>query len=391
MNTFSKAIGFFVLLAILLGGTTYVFRDAIMSLIFKPTSSSIPTKTIAIPGANDAQNLEETTSSTPETVAENLEVPWEIVFLPDGSYLITQRSGSLVRVTQDSKNTIPVSGVVHRGEGGLMGMALHPNFTENQWLYLYLTTQAAGGLVNRVERYRFIAATNQITDRVVILENIPGAANHDGGRIAFGPDGFLYITTGDAQNSADAQDTQSLAGKILRIAADGSIPADNPFGNAVYSYGHRNPQGIAWDSQGRLWSSEHGPSGTGSGFDEVNLIEKGGNYGWPDIQGTETASGMRGPVIQSGATETWAPSGLAIAEDTLFFTGLRGESLYGGSITGTSLENLAAHFREEYGRLRIVQTGPDGWIYFGTSNTDGRGSPRAADDTILRIKLDALQ
>lgn len=366
-------------------GGLFICKDTVIGLIFRPTASVIPTKEKTISGSSD-QNI----SIQPELVAENLEIPWEIVFLPDRSLLVTERTGSVVRIAANSRTSIPIQGVVHRGEGGLLGMVLHPAFPQNNWIYLYLTTQSGSSVTNRVERYTFNSQKNELTDRVTVVENIPGSTNHDGGRIAFGPDGCLYITTGDAQNEQNAQNKTSLAGKVLRLKDDGSIPADSSFGNAVYSYGHRNPQGIAWDAQGRLWESEHGPSGTGSGYDEVNLIVKGANYGWPEIQGSETAAGMRTPVIQSGGSETWAPAGLAIVNDTLFFSGLRGESLYSGNITGTELTNLETHFREEYGRLRIVTVSPDGWLYFGTSNTDGRGTQNSGDDKIFRIKVDVL-
>lgn len=366
---------------VVVGG--YTFRHTILALFFSPTASVIPTQKPSVTSSAEFQQ-------NPEVVVENLTVPWEIGFLPDGALLLTERPGTVLLIEAGSKTPLPIQGVIHRGEGGLLGMALHPNFTENSWLYLYLTTQGESGLVNRVERYTFDLATKSLTERTSILENIPGAANHDGGRIAFGPDGYLYITTGDAQNEALAQDTNSLAGKILRIAADGSIPEDNPFGTAVYSYGHRNPQGLAWDADGRLWATEHGPSGTRSGFDEVNLIEKGANYGWPKIKGQETAAGMQKPIIESGASETWAPAGAAIIGDRLFFTGLRGETLYSARIGAGQLEDLLAHFREAYGRLRLIKLGPDGWLYFGTSNTDGRGQKNTGDDKIFRVRPEVL-
>lgn len=192
-----------------------------------------------------------------EIIAQNLNIPWEVVFLPDREILVTQRPGTLLLVK--NKQQIPIAGVEHIGEGGLLGLAVHPNFKENKLIYLYLTSQTSAGLTNRVEQYKF--ENNSLSGRKVILEGIAGASNHDGGRIAFGPDGYLYITTGDAQNPDSAQYRNSLNGKILRIKDDGSIPEDNPFGNAVYSYGHRNSQGLAWDGQKRLWATEHGRSG----------------------------------------------------------------------------------------------------------------------------------
>ncbi len=319
-----------------------------------------------------------------EIIAENLNIPWEIAFLPDGELLVTERTGNLLKI--NSKAIIPIEGVRHIGEGGLLGLALHPKFTENHLIYLYHTTQSGNNITNVVERYRL--ENNQVTDKKIILQGIGGAANHDGGRIAFGPDGYLYITTGDAQNEQDSQRTSSLNGKILRIKDDGSIPSDNPFGNAIYSYGHRNPQGLAWDHQGNLWATEHGRSGILSGFDELNKIEKGKNYGWPIIQGEQTKTGMLSPVIQSGATTTWAPSGAAFYNGKIFFSGLRGETLYTYDIANKSLQT---YLKGQLGRIRAVVLGPDNNLYITTSNRDGRGTIKAGDDKIIRVNPAYLQ
>ena len=286
-----------------------------------------------------------------EVVADGLQIPWEILFLPDGKLLVSERPGRLLLIGTD-RHAIEVSGVRHVGEGGLLGLAMHPDFERNGLLYLYLTSQENGQIVNRVERYLLDGAS--LSQREVILEGIRGASNHDGGRIAFGPDGFLYIGTGDAQQAQTAQDTNSLNGKILRIRDDGTIPADNPFGNAVYSYGHRNVQGLAWDDQGRLWATEHGRSGVLSGLDELNLIERGKNYGWPEIQGDEQREGMVRPQIHSG-NETWAPSGAEYIGGTIFFAGLRGESLYEAKVEGGRVVAFSRQLQGEYGRLRSVR------------------------------------
>jgi glucose/arabinose dehydrogenase len=324
-----------------------------------------------------------------ETAVENLAIPWEIAFLPEGELLVTERSGQLLKIGREKKS-IPIQGVRHQGEGGLLGLALHPRFAENHWLYLYLTTGAGAGLANRVERYRLEDDT--LIDRKPIIENIPGASNHDGGRIAFGPDGYLYVTTGDASKSNLAQNKNSLAGKILRLTDDGLIPEDNPFGNAVYSYGHRNPQGLTWDNQGRLWATEHGRSGLLSGLDELNLIERGVNYGWPTIQGNEQKEGMRTPVINSGPRETWAPASALFYQGSIFFTGLRGESLYKATISPEgNVTPLKKYLTGQFGRLRGLVLGPDGFFYISTSNQDGRGEPRAGDDKIIRINPRILQ
>ncbi len=352
----------------------YALRSSIAPLFFEPTPSGIED---GVPRGAQA----------PEVVAEGLEIPWEIAFLPDGDVLVTERPGRLLRIGRD-RAVIEVAGVAHRGEGGLLGLALHPDYAQNGWIYLYLTTAEEGGLTNRVERYVLRGAS--LSERTTIIGRIPGASNHDGGRIAFGPDRMLYITTGDAGNEASAQDTKNLAGKILRIQEDGAIPAGNPFGNAVYSYGHRNVQGLAWDAAGELWATEHGRSGVRSGYDELNKIRKGGNYGWPEIEGSESRPGMESPALHSGASETWAPSGMAHAEGRLIFAGLRGEALYAVDISDGGARGVQAYFRETYGRLRTVALGPDGLFYILTNNRDGRGDSRAGDDRIVRVDPAAL-
>ncbi len=319
-------------------------------------------------------------------IADHLSIPWDIAFLPSGELLVTERPGTLIRLGDDQvRHTI--AGVRHIGEGGLLGIAIHPDFSDNHWIYLYLTT-GTDGLSNRIERYRLEDDT--LTERTDILTGIPGSQYHDGGRIDFGPDGYLYSTTGDAGNSTAAQQTDSLAGKILRIKDDGSIPPDNPFGNAVYSYGHRNPQGLAWDDAGRLFATEHGRSGALSGFDELNLIEKGQNYGWPVIQGSETKDGMRSPILHSGSSDTWAPASALFYNGSIFFGGLKGEAIYEVKIFDQN-PVLQTHFKNTYGRIRSIRKGPDNYFYITTSNTDGRGSPTDNDDRIIRIAPSLLQ
>jgi glucose/arabinose dehydrogenase len=314
-----------------------------------------------------------------ETVATGLFVPWDIVILPDSDMLFPQRSGTIRRSGKVS-GEITVPSVLSTGEGGLMGVVLHPRFTENNLIYVYYTT-SENGPKNRIARFRLNGT--QLSDQTIILDNIPSAIYHDGGRLAFGPDGMLYATTGDANNPSSAQDLNSLAGKTLRLTPEGQIPTDNPFGTAVWSYGHRNSQGIAWDAQGRMWETEHGRSGSTTGFDELNLIEKGKNYGWPIIQGSETRTGMVTPILNSGANETWAPAGIAFAHGKLYFGGLLGSTLYQVNLNGTP--SITKHFNNRFGRIRAVVTGSDGSLYFSTSNRDGRGTPRADDDKILRI------
>jgi len=327
------------------------------------------------------------TWSEVETIAHNLYVPWSIVFLPNDDMLVTQRDGLLKRIGKKG-DTFTIRGVEETSEGGLLGVALHPDFASNNYLYLYLTTLKNGNLINRVDRY--VLSGDTLKDRQTIVSDIPAANNHNGGGIAFGPDGKLYVTTGDAARRDLAQDIRSLAGKILRMNDDGLVPDDNPFGNLVWSYGHRNPQGITWDDQGRMWSVEHGPSGEwkGRGKDELNRIEKGGNYGWPVIAGDEKAEGMKSPVLHSGENMTWAPSGIAFINGSLFFAGLRGETLYHAKLGDDGTIRLTDHYAgDEFGRLRAVAAHGK-YLYFTTSNLDGRGVPREHDDKILRIRVE---
>ena len=322
-------------------------------------------------------------------VAKGLDTPWEIAFLPEGGILVTERSGILALIDKNGKQ-ITIAGVRETGEGGLLGLALHPDFANNRWLYIYLTSNDTGTLTNRVERYTY-NADHTVTERVVILDGIKGSSNHDGGRIRFGLDGLLYITTGDAGSPQRAQDPQALEGKILRLTDEGKVPVGNPWGNPIYSIGHRNPQGLAWDSQGRLWATEHGPSGVETGNDELNLIEAGKNYGWPVIRGTETRDGMETPKLESGKGNTWAPGGLEIVKDVAYFPGLRGSALYAVDLNDVRPGALRTYFKGEYGRLRLAGLGPDGLLYLGTSNKDGRGSPGPDDDQLFKIDLTQLK
>ncbi|MFW6192150.1 MAG: PQQ-dependent sugar dehydrogenase [Gemmatimonadota bacterium] len=333
-------------------------------------------------------------------MAEGLDTPWELRFLPGGDLLVTERPGRLLRLSRDpargSDQGPPftvverhrVEGVREVSESGLMGLALHPDYPEPPLIYLCFTAEAEDGLENRVVRYRY--ADGELSERVALLEGIAGAPVHDGCRLAFGPDGYLYVTTGDAGNESLARDPSSLNGKILRLGDAGEIPPDNPSDTPVWSLGHRNPQGLAFDGQGRLWATEHGPSGFRSGRDELNRIERGGDYGWPELTGDETAAGARAPILHSGS-DTWAPAGLTVSGTSLFFGGLRGSALYEvrGVLTGEANPRLIAHFRGDFGRIRLVRRGPDGQVWFGTSNRDGRGSPAEADDRILRLDLSA--
>lgn len=333
-------------------------------------------------------------TDTPITteIASGLEVPWAIAFLPDQSMLVTERPGRVIYIskdgTMDTNPVITINSVKKIGEGGLLGITLHPQFSQNHFVYLYYTYSSTGSnTLNRVVRMKYENKT--LANEQVIIDKIPGSSNHDGGRIKFGPDNYLYITTGDAEQPSQAQNINYLGGKILRSTDDGKPASGNPFNNLVFSYGHRNPQGIDWNSKKELWETEHGRSGALTGYDELNLIQSGKNYGWPDIQGDETRQNMITPRLNSGPTTTWAPAGAAFINDILFFGGLRGQALYTAEIKGDQI-NLTEYFKNKYGRIREVIKGPDGFVYITTSNRDGRGNPAAGDDKIIRVNTSKL-
>ncbi len=324
---------------------------------------------------SDPESLGQPAGGGPEAIATNLDVPWGIAFLPDGSALIAERdSGAIQHMARPGvvNNVGGVAGVAARGEGGLLGLA-----TSGQTVFAYITTAQD----NRVVTMRFDGSA--LTGPSPILTGIPAGSVHDGGRIAFGPDGKLYVTTGESGNPKLAQDQSSLGGKILRINADGSIPSDNPDpASPVWSFGHRNIQGLAWDSAGRLWVTEYGANR----LDELNLIQRGGNYGWPMAEGRADTPGLIDPVIEWSVGEA-SPSGLAYFGGSLWVACLRGQRLYRIPVGGDgSVGDPAPLFVGQYGRLRTVVAAPDGALWFTTSNRDGRGSPRAGDDRILQFR-----
>ena len=329
---------------------------------------------------------------TVETVADNLTIPWSIDWLPDGSIIFTERNGNL-RIIQDNVLQEPLLSLGVGGvEGGLLGVAVDPDFENNNYIYLYYTYNEFLSTINKVVRYQIDGG--KITEDKILLDGIPGGPFHDGGRIQFGPDGKLYVTTGEAGNPDLSQDMNSLGGKILRINSDGTIPEDNPWDDSpIYSIGHRNPQGIDWDRYGNLVATEHGPSGwRGSAHDEINLIVAGKNYGWPDIIGSETKDGLEVPVLHSG-DDTWAPSGSEFYDgdkipqwDGKYFVAtLKGNHLHMIEFENNQVISHEKLFQDDFGRLRDVATGPDGFMYILTSNQDGRGIPDSDDDKILRI------
>ena len=352
-------------------------------------------------GAGEVETSPQTqTSFKVETVIPNLEVVWSIVWAPDGRMLFTERPGR-VRVYENGKlrqqPLFVVPDVEPRGESGLMSIALHPQFSSNHFLYLSYAYNSGGTQV-RVARYR--ETPEGLTDRKVIIENIPAAQYHAGCRLRFGPDGKLYITTGDATDRQLAQQLNSLAGKILRLNDDGTVPNDNPFvGRAaarpeIWAYGSRNAQGIDFQpGTNLLWETEHGPSGFDGpgGGDEVNIIDRGKNYGWPVIHHRATQAGMESPVLEY--TPACAPasgmfyrgSALPAFKGNFFFGCLRGERIIRVVANGRQVVSQENLLERKYGRIRDIAEGPDGFIYFSTSNRDGRGDPAADDDRILRL------
>ncbi len=353
-----------------------------------------------LPGIDPSpENGEGLSSAIPyrvEVVAERLNVPWSLDIAPDGRIFFTERPGR-IRVIEDGKlREEPVFSFtdpfLSEGEGGLLGIALDPRFDKNAFIYVYHTYRENGDIKNRVLRLRLKGGQAEIDK--VLLDNIPGNRFHNGGRIKVGPDGYLYMTTGDAYRPELAQDLSSLAGKILRIALDGTLPPDNPFDSSpVYSWGHRNPQGLAWHPfTHALFSSEHGPSA----HDEINRIEPGANYGWPKIrgdekgEGTEHGANLRVPLLHSGE-ETWAPSGMTFVsrgpwQGDLLVANLRGEQALRMTI-GDSMEiaGVEPFFKQEFGRLRDIVEGPDGSLYLLTNNRDGRGKIGQGDDKIIKL------
>jgi glucose/arabinose dehydrogenase len=313
-------------------------------------------------------------------VATGLASPWGIAFLPDGSALVSERdTARIVRVTpQGDVSTVGrVDGVDGSGEGGLLGIALSPAYQTDRTLFAYVTS----GRENVVVRMTYDG--NGLAGQRRILGGIPSGPIHDGGRIAFGPDGFLYVGTGEAGRGLPAQDPDDLGGKILRITPEGEPAPGNPdAGSPVWSRGHRNVQGLAWDARGRMWASEFGQDT----WDELNRIVPGGNYGWPDVEGRSGDDRFRNPVRQ-WHTDVASPSGIAVADGSVFMAGLRGERLWQIPLLDHGTGKPTALLTGRYGRLRAVAVAPDGSLWLLTNNTDGRGSPRDGDDRIVRLTL----
>jgi glucose/arabinose dehydrogenase len=318
---------------------------------------------------------------SPSVVATGLNVPWGVAFLPDGSALVSERAtGRIKRIPSgggSARTVHRISGVARDfGEGGLLGIAVSPSYSSDRLVYAYYTS----GRDNRVVRFRLGGRAR------TVISGINRAGNHNGGRIAFGPDGNLYIATGDAGDRGSSQNRGSLNGKILRVRPDGSVPRGNPFsGSPVWSMGHRNVQGLAWDGSRRLWATEFGQDSR----DEVNLIRKGGNYGWPSVEGQGDTQGgrFRNPLVTWSTAEA-SPSGAAIVGSTLYVGALRGQRLWQVPLNGSSTGSPSPAFENRFGRIRTVVRAPGGRaLWITTSNRDGYGSARGGDDRILRVPI----
>jgi glucose/arabinose dehydrogenase len=313
-------------------------------------------------------------------VATGLEAPWDIAFLPDGTALVSERdSDQLLRVTAsgDVSTAGTVRGVDGSGEGGLLGLAVSPSYDKDRAVFAYFTAGSENVIA------RMTDDGHRMSGQRTIFDGIPSGPIHNGGRIAFGPDGFLYVGTGEAGRRDPAQDPDDLGGKILRITPDGAPAPGNPDeGSPVWSLGHRNVQGLGWDERGRMWASEFGQNT----WDELNRIVPGGNYGWPEVEGRAGDGDFRDPVRQ-WHTDVASPSGIAVAGGSVFMAGLRGERLWQIPLLAQGTGTPRPLLTGRYGRLRAAVAAPDGSLWVLTNNTDGRGSPRQGDDRIIRLEL----
>lgn len=324
-----------------------------------------------------------------EVYTTGLDVPWDIEFIDENKALVTQRPGFISLIENGevtNREFYRVDEVLNYGEAGLMGMALHPNFPNEPYIYIMYTYEINDEPYNKVVRLKYLN-DSMMFDKTII-DNILGARYHDGGRIEFGPDNQLYITTGDAGNPDLSQDVNSLNGKILRLNDDGTIPEDNPYENEIYSLGHRNPQGLTWDENGVMFSSEHGPSGDlgKRAHDEVNIIESGKNYGWPKVIGRSENENYINPLVL-WADAAVPPAGMDFYKGSLYVSSLRSKTLIKIDLDkNNNVVSVSRLFEDEYGRLRDVKTYGD-YMYVLTSNRDGRGNTKEGDDKILKISL----
>ncbi len=353
---------------------------------------------------SQSADQENSTASEPvvEILAQNLEVPWGMDFLPDGRLLFNERPGRIKSLNLKTKEVklLMTRNIWDRAEGGLLGLAVDPLFEQNHFVFIYETHETG----NRIVRLKF--QDEILSENKVLLDSIPKKLFHDGGILRFGPDGYLYAGTGDARTPENAQDINSLSGKILRMDREGNVPPDNPrltdsFGQAyinyVWSYGHRNVQGLCWDDNGRMYASEHGPSGELNGWcchDELNIIEKGGNYGWPFVIGNDEKDNCINPIMHSGE-DTWAPGGIVyLGNDVITIACLRGERLirfdfyhYYHNRNLVEEPDILTLYTGIYGRLRNVIKTPEGDLIFCSSNQDGRGDAKEGDDKIYLVTM----
>lgn len=320
------------------------------------------------------------------TVATGLAVPWGLDFLPGGRAVVTERDTARVLVLTPSRGDAEaevtevgrIPETAPQGEAGLLGVAVSPDFEDDRFLYFYVCTAEDNRVVRATLDEKGTLGTTE-----PVLTGIPGGAIHDGGRLEFGPDGHLYVSTGETGDDQLAREREGYAGKILRITTEGEPAPGNPFDDEVWSWGHRNVQGLAFDDGGRLWASEFGASS----FDELNLIEAGDDYGWPTVEGTGGEPDFHDPAL-TWPTEEASPSGLAFLDGDLWMAALRGGRLWRIPVSADGTEGVGeptAHFTGEYGRLRTVAVAPDGRLWLTTSNLDGRGDPAAEDDRILAV------
>ncbi|MBK4346672.1 PQQ-dependent sugar dehydrogenase [Lacisediminihabitans changchengi] len=358
------AVAIAATVALALSGCTGSAVDPPASVTPAPSSSALGVDEVEPTGAR-------------KVVASGLDAPWSVILDGDGALVSERDSADILQLRASGALRVvgTVPGVAHGGEGGLLGLALD----DQHRLYVYST----GDDGNRIQRFALAgpAGTPRLGRATTILDGLPAQRVHNGGRIAFGPDGMLYASVGDATNRGSAQDLDELSGKILRMTPDGDVPDDNPFdGSLVYSYGHRNVQGLGWAEDGTMFASEFGQDT----WDELNIIEPGANYGWPIVEGKGGGKGLTDPV-QQWPTDDASPSGLAVLGGTVFIANLQGERIRGVPVADPT--TAREYFIGDYGRIRSVLEGPDGSLWFVTNNTDGRGSPREGDDRIVSAQL----
>lgn len=372
--------------ALALGALTACTGSAEPSPSVVTPSDGAPTSPPASPTADlPAGPVVPAATSTPQDVVTGLRAPWGLAFLPGGAVLITQRDDAQVLLLT-SQGIAALTGpgaedlaatTLHGGEGGLLGIAVSPAFADDRVVFLYRTTSAG----NEVVRTELDVSGGSLGALEPVLDGIPAARNHDGGRLAFGPDGYLYVTTGDAGDRPTAQDPASLGGKILRITTDGEPAPGNPTPDGpVWSLGHRNVQGIGWAPDGRLFAAEFGQNT----WDELNLVEPGANHGWPEVEGVGDDDRFTDPVATWPTSEA-SPSGLAVTADAVYLAALRGARLWVVPLTAAGVGEPYAQPGVDLGRLRAVDVGPDGALWILTNNTDGRGDPSPGDDRLVRV------